>query len=179
MEADVESRLLQFVERQLDQGNPLADNNAASGLASQKMSPPPPTHILYFLSLSGKMATYSIFSLLFWDFCFAFQEHILSSITTLEKKKQARIDGFLQNITDTNPRSPKYHRYRYRYSSKILEIRSPKYCRYRYKSTELSGEKWFHPKVTQLTLSEKIALVILLRNCSIFTFATFVFAKRS
>ena len=160
MEADVESRLLQFVERQLDQGNPLADNNAASGLASQKMSPPPPTHILYFLSLSGKMATYSIFSLLFWDFRFPFQEHILSSITTLEKKKQARIDGFLQNITDTNPRSPKYHRYRY-------------------KSTELPGKKWFHPKVTQLTLSEKIALVILLRNCSIFTFATFVFAKRS
>ena len=55
MEADVESRLLQFVERQLDQGNPLADNNAASGLASQKMSPAPPTHILYFLSL-WKMA---------------------------------------------------------------------------------------------------------------------------
>ena len=99
MEADVESRLLQFVERQLDQGNPLADNNAASGLASQKMSPPP-THILYFLSLSGKMATYSIFSLLFWDFCFPFQEHILSSITTLEKKKQAQIDGFLKNIRD-------------------------------------------------------------------------------
>ena len=54
MEADVESRLLQFVERQLDQGNPLADNNAASGLASQKMSPPP-TYILYFLRKNGRI----------------------------------------------------------------------------------------------------------------------------
>ena len=41
-----------------------------------------------------------------------------------------------------------------------------------------SSEKWFPPKVTQLTFCEKIALVILQRNCPIFP-AAFVFTERS